>query len=136
MTNMLPISNKNARESRLSSNWVLDKLNFLKQYKFTIAFENFFKPGWITEKITHPMLVNSIPIYIGDKSVSKEFNTKSFINYNDFKNMNEFIKYIIKVDNDDVLYEKILREPWYKNNKVPLALNVKRVEDRLKEIFG
>lgn len=136
MTNMPPISQSNARESRLSSNWVLDKLRFLKKYKFTIAFENFPESGWITEKLTHPMLVNSIPIYIGHKDVNKEFNTKSFINYNDFNNMKEFIDYIIKVDNDDALYEKILREPWYKNNKLPKDLNIKRVDKRFKEIFG
>jgi alpha(1,3/1,4) fucosyltransferase len=136
MTNMSPISHNNARESRLSENWVIDKLNFIKEYKFTIAFENFSKSGWTTEKLTHPMLVNSIPIYFGHRDVNKEFNTKSFINYNDFKSMKEFIDYIIKVDNDDGLYEKILREPWYKDNKLPKALDEKRVLKRFKEIFG
>ena len=133
---MPPISHRNARESRLSSDWMVDKMNFLKKYKFTIAFENFSKPGWITEKLTHPMLVNSIPIYVGHKSVSREFNTKSFINYHDFKNMDEFINYIIKVDNDEKLYEKILKEPWYKKNQFPKDLDVKRIERRFKEIFG
>lgn len=136
MTNMPPISHRSPKESRISNNWAKEKLNFLKKYKFTIAFENFSKPGWITEKLTHPMLVNSIPIYVGHKDVSKEFNTKSFINCNDFKTKKEFIDYIIKVDNDDVLYEKILREPWYNNNQIPAALDVKRIDTRFKEIFG
>jgi alpha(1,3/1,4) fucosyltransferase len=136
MTNMPPISYNSPRESRLSSNWVLDKLKYLKRYKFTISFENFSKSGWTTEKLTHPMLVNSIPIYFGHKDVNKEFNTKSFINYNDFNNMDEFIKYIIKVDNDDELYEKILREPWYNDNKLPPGFDEERIIKRLKEIFG
>jgi len=136
MMNMPPISHNNARESRLSSNWVDDKLNFLKKYKFTIAFENFFKSGWTTEKLTHPMLVNSIPIYLGHKDVDKEFNTKSFINYNDFKNMKEFIEYIIKVDNDDKLYEKILNEPWYKDNRLPRDFDLNRIQKRFKKIFA
>ncbi len=136
MTNMPPIKGKNAKESRISYNWVLDKLDFLEEYKFTIAFENFSKPGWVTEKLTHPMLVNSIPIYIGSKDISKEFNTKSFINYSDFKNMKEFIDYIIKVDNDDKLYEKILSEPWYKDNKLPRDWDIDRIKKQFKEIFG
>ena len=120
----------------MSQNWVLDKLDFLNKYKFTIAFENFSKSGWITEKLTHPMLVNSIPIYFGHKDVNKEFNTKSFLNYNDFNNMEEFIDYIKKVDNDDRFYEKMLREPWYKDNKLPKDFDNKRLLKRFKEIFG
>jgi alpha(1,3/1,4) fucosyltransferase len=136
MTNMPPISHGNPKESRISENWAKNKLDFLKPYKFTIAFENFSKPGWVTEKLTHPMLVNSIPIYVGNKEVNREFNTKSFINFHDFNNMKEFIDYIIKVDNDDKLYEKILREPWYKENKYPKELNIKEIQNKFKRIFG
>lgn len=135
MTNMTPISDNNPRESRLSKNWVINKLNFLKKYKFTIAFENLYKPGWETEKLTHPMLVNSIPIYFGHEDVNKEFNTKSFINFNDFRNMNEFIEYIIRVDNNDELYERILKELWYKDNNFPRDFDIKRIQKRFKEIF-
>ncbi len=136
MTNMPPISHGNPKESRVAENWAMNKLNFLKSYKFTIAFENLSKPGWVTEKLTHPMLVNSIPIYVGHKDVNKEFNTKSFINYSDFKNMKEFIDYIIKVDNDDKLYEKILKEPLYKDNKFPKDLDIRTIQNKFKRIFG
>lgn len=136
MNNMPPIKEKSSKASRLSKNWVIDKLNFLKDYKFTIAFENAFVPGWTTEKLTHPMLVNSVPIYFGNPSVAKEFNSKSFINFNDFNNMEEFMDFIKKVDNDDKLYEKILKEPWYKNEKLPENFSLERVEKRLEEIFG
>jgi hypothetical protein len=135
MNNMPPISHKSPRESRLAINWSKVKLRFLKNYKFTIAFENSHKSGWVTEKLTHPMLVNSIPIYIGNKDVNKEFNTKSFINYSDFKDMKDFINFIIKVDNDDTLYKKILNEPWYKDNKIPDSFNNKKLRSRFKEIF-
>ncbi|MFH1503096.1 MAG: glycosyltransferase family 10 [Candidatus Diapherotrites archaeon] len=135
MNNMPPIRYNSPKESRISASCVIDKLNFIKKYKFTTAFENSSRSGYISEKLTHPMLVNSIPIYFGHKDVNKEFNTKSFINYNDFKNMKEFIKYIIKVDNDDKLYEKILREPWYNDNKPPRDLDIRRIQKRFKEII-
>ena len=117
MNNMGPISEKNPKESRLSKDWAGDKLDFLKKYKFTIAFENEISEGWITEKLTHPLLVNSIPIYIGTETVSKDFNTKCFINYNNFKNMDEFIKHIIQVDQNDRLYKDYLSQPIFKNKE-------------------
>jgi len=134
MNNMHSISYNTPKESRFSVNWVEEKLNFLKPYKFTISFENSMNSGYTSEKLTQPMLVNSIPIYVGHKDVSKEFNTKSFINYSDFKNMKDFLDFIIKVDKDDKLYEKMLKEPWYNGNSL---LNYKsKLLKRFREIFG
>ncbi|MBC6419575.1 MAG: glycosyltransferase [Prochloron sp. SP5CPC1] len=42
------------------------KVEFLRPYKFTIAFENSSYPGYTTEKIIHPMMARSIPIYWGN----------------------------------------------------------------------
>ncbi|MCX6751144.1 MAG: glycosyltransferase family 10, partial [Candidatus Pacearchaeota archaeon] len=136
MNNMLPIGSNNPRKSRFSESWVKEKVDFIKPYKFTIAFENCAKPGYVSEKLTHPMLVNSIPIYFGHKDVKRDFNTKSFINASDFKSMEEVIEYIIKIDNDDKLYEKILREPWYNETKLPEYFSDQRILNRFKEIFG
>ena len=136
MNNMPPIGADNPLKSRLADNWIQQKLDFIENYKFTIAFENFEADGWITEKLTQPMLVNSIPIYIGDKNVNRDFNTKSFINYHDFKNMDDFIQHIIKVDSDDKLYEEYLRQPWFIDNKINKYYSEKRMMDRFKEIFG
>jgi alpha(1,3/1,4) fucosyltransferase len=136
MNNMPAISADNPKQSRLSRNWPEEKLNFIKKYKFTIAFENAFEPGNVTEKLTQPMLVNSLPIYVGDKFVSRDFSTKSFLNYHDFRNMDDFIKFIIKVDKDDVLWEKILREPWYAKDNSKRSYSKARIIKRLREIFG
>jgi len=136
MNNMPPIGKHDTpKESRTSEDWISPKLKFLEPYKFTIAFENVPLPGWITEKITHPMLVDSIPIYFGHETVGKEFNTKSFINYNDFEDMEKFIEHIIKVDNDDGLYKKYLEQPWYNKNKIPKYAIKKNYLNRLKEII-
>lgn len=40
-----------------------NKMDFIADYRFSIAFENNSFPGYTTEKIVHPMLVGSIPIY-------------------------------------------------------------------------
>lgn len=136
MNNMLPIgSHADSKKSRLSVSWVQEKLDFLKPYKFTIAFENSSKPGWVTEKLTQPFLVNSIPIYFGHPEVKRDFNAKSFLNYHDFKDVRSFIEHIIKVDNDDKLYKQYLEQPIYLNKEAYEFSRTERVEKRLKEII-
>jgi len=136
MNNMLPIgSHTDSKKSRLSVSWVQEKLNFLKPYKFTIAFENFSKPGWVTEKLTHPLLVNSIPIYFGHPEIKRDFNTKGFLNYHDFNDIKKFIEHIIKVDNNDKLYKQYLEQPIYPNKKAYGFSQTDRIEQRLKEII-
>jgi hypothetical protein len=137
MNNMPPIgSYKSVDKSRSSNTWMEEKLKFLSNYKFTIGFENKAVPGYITEKLIDPILANSIPIYFGSKEIGKEFNKKSFINFHDFKNMRELVKYVIKVDKDDKLYEKMLREPWLKDNRKSIWMNEYRVLKRMEDIVN
>ncbi|MDB4919635.1 glycosyltransferase family 10 [Mucilaginibacter sp.] len=60
------------------------KHQFLSQYKFTIAFENYVYPGYQTEKLYDAMLCQSLPVYCGDPNISEIFNTQSFLFANDF----------------------------------------------------
>lgn len=96
---------------------VEDKLKFQSEYKFTIAFENSQYPGYTTEKLVHPKLVNSIPIYWGNPDVAKDWNTKAFINAYDFKNLYEVIEFVKEVDNNDDLYFDMLKEPHFNTPK-------------------
>lgn len=102
---------------------VKNKREFQSNYKFSIAYENeayrYETPGYTTEKILDPMTVNSIPIYWGNPLIDLEFNSKSFVNFYDFKDEDEMIEYIIKLDNDDDMYMSKLREPWFVDNKIP-----------------
>jgi len=135
MNNMAQLGGINP-QSRGANDFMKKKLRFISEYKFTIGFESRSSSGWVTEKLIDPMLVNSIPIYFGPKDINKEFNTRSFINFHDFRNMEDFISYIIKVDKDDELYEKILKEPWLKNNRPSVWMDDGRILSRFKRIFG
>ena len=97
---------------------VLDKLSFIKNYRFSIAFENSSFSGYTTEKILEPMKVNSIPIYWGSPSVAEEFNDKSFINVHDFSNLKAAAEHVMKIEKNQELLKNMLSEPWFKNNKV------------------
>ena len=91
------------------------KIEHNNNYKFVIAFENKDYPGYVTEKICDAYKSKCIPIYWGTKDVVKDFNPSTFINANNFANLDELVKYIIKVDNDDKWYASFFKDPIFSN---------------------
>lgn len=87
------------------------KTNFIKNRKFHIAYENSMWPGYVTEKILHGFLGESIPIYWGSPVVDTDFNPRAFINRHTFNNTQDMIDFIKIVDTDDKLYDDIMSEP-------------------------
>ena len=94
-------------------NWAENKLEFQKQYKFCIAYENSAHPGYVTEKILHAYQSNCIPIYYGSERIVEDFNKETFINAHDFNSNEELIKYIKHVDEDEELYNSYLNKPIF-----------------------
>ena len=82
-----------------------------ENYKFSIAIEGFIKEEYISEKIINSFLSGSIPIYNGSPSINKYFNKNSFINIDDFENLEEAGEHIKKVKEDKKLAYKYLSEP-------------------------
>jgi len=60
------------------------KVDFLRAYKFVIAFENGSRPGYNTEKLTHAIEADCVPIYWGDPEIGRSFNVNRFINAHDY----------------------------------------------------
>lgn len=100
-----------------NGNWI-DNNDIYKPYKFVIAFENQQIKGYITEKLVMPMLARAIPIYLGAEDVSEYFNKNSFINVRDFPTFEKCIEYVLKVDQNDDLYQSIMNEPYLIENKI------------------
>ena len=99
------------------------KLDFIKDYKFVFSFENSSHPGYVTEKIMDGFYVNSIPIYWGSSTVDLDFNEMSFINAGKFQTVQSFIDYVVKIDNDDQLYNSIISQPKFRHGLQPLCMN-------------
>jgi hypothetical protein len=97
---------------------VQDKLRYLEDYKFVMAFENSSYPNYNTEKLIDGFISNTIPIYWGDTNVHNDFNTNSFINYHNFVNEEEVIENILKVDSESKLYEEMLMANPIVNNSL------------------
>lgn len=101
---------------------VANKMDFIKDYKFVISFENSSYPGYTTEKLIEPMLVNSIPVYWGKAMVGKDFNTQSFVQVNQFSSYREAIEYIIELDTDEEKYRQMAMQPWFTGNQLPAEM--------------
>lgn len=96
----------------VATGWSNGKLAFLRNYKFTIAFENTALAGYTTEKLIHPFQAFSIPIYWGNPDVLDLFNPKAFINCRDYNNdFNAIIQRVKELDTDPVKYLEMLSEP-------------------------
>lgn len=87
-------------------------------YKFVLAVENAMADNYISEKLINPMLAYCIPIYVGCPEVVQHFNPKSFINVNEFETMDDCLRVIQRLDNDDSAYRAMLQQPWLHNNQL------------------
>lgn len=97
---------------------VNDKIEFCKNYKFNIAFENSSSHGYATEKIMDAFEANSIPIYWGDPCIINDINEKAFINCNKYSNIDDIVSKVIEVNENKDLYLSMLNEnPFTKEGK-------------------
>lgn len=101
---------------------IADKIVFQRQYKFALAFENTYAPGYTTEKIIQAFASDTVPIYYGDPRVTDDFNPDSFINAHDFDTTEHLVEFVKKVDQDDTLYLKMIHAPIFKNGQMPTDL--------------
>lgn len=106
--------------SRFSGMWYRSKLDFIRNYKFTIAFENSLINGYTTEKLIQPLMAGSIPVYFGNAQVAKDFNPNAFINAADFGNdFDAVIERVREIDADDrkamdmILCPPMVNDHWF-----------------------
>jgi len=123
--NMTDVENIGKQEgSGEYKDWRKEKLDTIKGYKFTIAFENEQSYNYVTEKIYQPLVVGSIPIYWGAPNVNELFNQKCFVNVNNFSSYKEAIDEIIKIDEDDEYYKTFFEEELSHIFSCNLSINV------------
>lgn len=109
---------------------VKDKLSFIKDYKFTIAFENSSVPGYTTEKLLEPIIVNSLPVYYGNPLINIDFIPDSFILLSDRNDIKRVIDEIVALDNDDQKYLAILNKKKFTDYNC-----AEKWEERLRMFF-
>ena len=99
-----------------------NKLNLISDFKFHICFENSIQPGYYTEKLLHAKVAGTIPLYYADENVNKDFNTEGFINLNNFNTIDDFIEYVLYVNSNEKIFNKIKNEPLFTIPEKPQQL--------------
>lgn len=70
------------------------KVQYLKNYKFGICYENSRYSGYITEKIFDVMISGCVPVYFGAPNINSIIPTNCFINRENFDSDLELYKYL------------------------------------------
>lgn len=119
-----------------STDGSINKVNFLKPYKFAFAIENNEdfngEIGYTTEKIYEPMAAGCIPIYWGNPKIEEQFNTGSFINTRNYSDQ-ELLDLIISIDKNYDQYIDYLLTPYL--NSENYYLNKDHWIDTFKKLF-
>lgn len=100
------------------------KIEFMRQYRFALTFENSSSPGYTTEKMVHAMVAGCIPIYWGDPMIDEQFNESSFIWLKNEQSLEKTIERIKKVDKGADQYEPFFAQwPPYKKKFEEICAN-------------
>ena len=89
----------------------LIKHEFLKGYKFCLAYENERSEGYITEKWLHAKAAGCIPIYWGDPKADRDFDMDSCIDARTAATPGELIEMVKAVDTDDAEWMRRFTKP-------------------------
>lgn len=85
------------------------KLETIAAYKFTLAFENSISQDYVTEKFFDPLLVGSVPVYMGAPNVD-DFapGERCFINVAQFKDPRGLAEYLMFAAGNQSEYDSYL----------------------------
>jgi hypothetical protein len=85
--------------------------DYVRQFKFLLSMENSEEDTYITEKITHGLVANSIPIYWGSKQVSHYFNRERFLELQGPDDIGRMI-HTIKTMTDEEWLRRVNEKPF------------------------
>ena len=114
---------------------VKNKIDYLSNYKFSIAMENSDGDGYLSEKIVDSFLAGTIPIYYGDYILDEFINPKSYILIKGENDIEKKIEYIKKIDKDDNLYKTIIKEKPIIDDNFANKIDELEIKSFLKHIF-
>jgi len=86
---------------------ITSKHAILKQYKFSICYENLMgTPGYISEKIFDCFFAGCIPVYLGAPNITEFIPEETFIDKRKFSGYSELFEYLDNLSDDE--YRKYL----------------------------
>ncbi len=90
---------------------VLNKIDTLRDYKFSICYENVRElPGYITEKIFDCFMAGVIPIYWGASNINSYIPEDTFINRSRFKSNEDMYSFLRAMSEEEyICYQRRIK---------------------------
>jgi hypothetical protein len=103
-----PINRANKGPGWSNGNEQLEKIRFVSQYKFLLAFENGANvTDYVTEKMVDALLAGTVPVYRGAPNIEQWApGDHSIINAHDFASPRELAEYLLYLNEHDDLYQE------------------------------
>jgi len=71
------------------------KLDVIANYRFTISVENYRgNIDYISEKMFEPLLVGSVPVYLGEEKIADIIPKSAYVDVRDFSNQTALLNYL------------------------------------------
>ena len=96
---------------RSAYDWWRQKIDYRRQFRFTIAFENIALPGYTSEKLVDALLTGTVPIYWGNPDVSLDVDPRSFVNAATFASWEKLAEYVVQLDDNRGLARPFFEHP-------------------------
>jgi hypothetical protein len=81
-----------------------DKCRTLSKYNFSICFENVkTESDYVSEKIFDSLLAKNVPIYMGAPNITNKIPKECFIDYRDFKSIEDLFYFLRNMSKDTYL---------------------------------
>ena len=108
-----------------------DFRDIISKYKFIISLENSRNDSdtYITEKITHGLLSNTIPVYWGSELITNYINPDRFINIQDYQDLDPVINKIRYLLDNPEEYLKLVNQDIKPKDK-----NIRTIQDIARDI--
>ncbi|HUN71925.1 MAG TPA: glycosyltransferase family 10 [Steroidobacteraceae bacterium] len=87
------------------------KFELLPQFRFCLCPENGIYPGYHTEKLVDAWFGGCVPLYSGDRFLSRDFNPAALLNYQDFLNASHFCDAVRSLETQANAFEQIYSQP-------------------------
>lgn len=85
------------------------KLQTISRYRFTLSFENSIARDYVTEKFFDPLLVGSVPVYLGAPNVADYApGAECYIDVREFSGPRELARHLLDLAADEERYARHL----------------------------
>lgn len=80
------------------------KFATIARYRFSLAFENSVAPDYVTEKLFEPLLLGTVPVYLGAPNVAEFAPDHSYVDASAFPSAKALAEYLNHLSADPAAY--------------------------------